>query len=176
MGKAKHPHNPKRPSPEAVKKALAKGDMDALRLALTPRQYAFCREYVVDHNGSAAAIRAGYSPKNADRQAYLLQMNVGVRAMIDHLTLSAQAKAFTINPEWVTQKTVEIVQSAERPSDQMRALELLAKILGMLKDRTEISGPDGEAIRVEQRKIEQDAAELIHILNQISEKRTIVIE
>lgn len=176
MGKAKHPHNSKRPSPAAVKKALAKGDMEALRIALTPRQYAFCREYVTDFHGAAAAVRAGYSPKYAERQAYLLQINEGVRAMIDHLTLSAQAKAVAINPDWVTQKTVEIVQSAEKPSDQMRALELLAKILGMLKDRTEISGPDGDAIRIEQQKIEEDANALITLLNNISEKRTIVIE
>lgn len=175
MGKAKHPHNTKRPSPAAVKKALAKGDMDALRLALTPRQVAYCREYVVDFKGTDAAIRAGYSPKNAGRQAYLLHMNEGVRAYIEHLQLSNQAKAIAITPDWVTQKTVQVVNTADKVSDQMRALELLAKILGMLKDRQEISGPDGEAIQVMNRKIEEDATAITNLIEALSQKRTFVI-
>jgi|DEB0MinimDraft_6_1074348.scaffolds.fasta_scaffold01436_14 hypothetical protein len=36
---------------------------------LTKKQEAFCREYVVDFNGTQAAIRAGYSEKTANEQA-----------------------------------------------------------------------------------------------------------
>lgn len=32
---------------------------------LTPKQEQFCIEYLIDFNGTAAAIRAGYSPKTA---------------------------------------------------------------------------------------------------------------
>lgn len=32
---------------------------------LTPKQKAFCEEYIIDLNGKQAAIRAGYSPKTA---------------------------------------------------------------------------------------------------------------
>lgn len=32
---------------------------------LTPKQERFCREYVIDLNGTQAAIRAGYTPKTA---------------------------------------------------------------------------------------------------------------
>ena len=40
---------------------------------LTPRQQAFCAEYLIDLNGAAAARRAGYSKKGADvRGAELL--------------------------------------------------------------------------------------------------------
>jgi len=34
-------------------------------MALTPRQERFCEEYLVDFNGSAAAIRAGYAAGSA---------------------------------------------------------------------------------------------------------------
>ena len=34
-----------------------------------PKQSAFCREYVLDYNGTQAAIRAGYSKKTANEQA-----------------------------------------------------------------------------------------------------------
>lgn len=34
-------------------------------MALTDKQAAFCREYLIDLNGTQAAIRAGYSEKTA---------------------------------------------------------------------------------------------------------------
>lgn len=37
---------------------------------LTKKQEEFCREYVKDHNGTQAAIRAGYSPESARQQAH----------------------------------------------------------------------------------------------------------
>ena len=42
---------------------------------LNPRQAAFVREYLVDLNGTQAAIRAGYSPNGADVQAIRLLGN-----------------------------------------------------------------------------------------------------
>ena len=39
---------------------------------VTHRQQAFAREYLVDHNGTQAAIRAGYSKKSAAQQASAL--------------------------------------------------------------------------------------------------------
>jgi phage terminase small subunit len=39
-------------------------------VALNPKQQAFAREYLVDHNATQAAIRAGYSKKTAASQGY----------------------------------------------------------------------------------------------------------
>ena len=36
-------------------------------MALTPKQQRFCDEYLIDLNATQAAIRAGYSAKNADK-------------------------------------------------------------------------------------------------------------
>lgn len=36
-------------------------------MALTPRQQLFVEEYLIDLNATQAAIRAGYSPNNADK-------------------------------------------------------------------------------------------------------------
>lgn len=36
-------------------------------MALTPKQQLFVDEYLIDLNATQAAIRAGYSPKNADK-------------------------------------------------------------------------------------------------------------
>lgn len=47
-------------------------------MALTEKQIRFCEEYLVDYNGTQAAIRAGYSPKTANEQAARLLANVSV--------------------------------------------------------------------------------------------------
>ncbi len=39
---------------------------------LTPKQLRFVAEYLVDLNGTQAAIRAGYSAKTAEQMAYQL--------------------------------------------------------------------------------------------------------
>src|SRR4051812_19346770 len=49
---------------------------------LTRRQAAFVAEFLVDLNGAAAAVRAGYSPNAAKEQAARLLTNVNVKAAI----------------------------------------------------------------------------------------------
>lgn len=45
---------------------------------LTPTQEKFCEEYLLDYNGTAAAIRAGYSTKGASVQAARLLANARI--------------------------------------------------------------------------------------------------
>jgi phage terminase small subunit len=54
-------------------------------MALSEKRQAFCREYVEDYNATAAAIRAGYSPKSAQEQAAQLMKIECVKAEIDRL-------------------------------------------------------------------------------------------
>lgn len=49
---------------------------------LTPKQERFIQEYLVDLNASAAARRAGYSPKNADVEGSRLLVNAKVQEAI----------------------------------------------------------------------------------------------
>jgi phage terminase small subunit len=154
----KHPHDASRPARKSVLAAVADSDTEALALALSPRQRAFAREYVVDFNGSAAAVRAGYSVKYPDRQASQLMKNPGVAAYIDDLTQSKQAKLISVDPEYVVAQVTAIISKADtKDGDKLRALELLARHLGMFIERTEISGKDGEAIEI--KKIEEDVAD-----------------
>jgi phage terminase small subunit len=170
MGKAKHPHDTDRPESPAVRKALARMDMEALGIALTPRQRRFCEEYTVDFNGSAAAVRAGYATTYPDRQANQLLNNKGVRAYIDHLTASKAAKIMSVTPDWIIQGIVATLDDAERAGDKFRGYELLARIMGMFIDRQEITGKDGGAIEIEQRRIEEETASVINLLNSMRKK------
>lgn len=52
---------------------------------LSPRARQFAYEYIINKNGTQAAIRAGYSPKTADQQASRLLTNVKVQALINEL-------------------------------------------------------------------------------------------
>jgi phage terminase small subunit len=168
-GKAKAPHNHRRPESPGVRKALERMDMDALYMAFTPQQRRFCDEYTVDRNGTAAAIRAGYSTKYPERQAHLLLKNRGIATYIDFLTASKAAKIMSVDPDWVMQGVVKVINDSNRSGDKLRGYELVAKILGMLKDKTEISGPDGGPI--EMQRVEEDAAAFVASLKQLK-KRT----
>lgn len=57
---------------------------------LSTKQAAFVREYLVDLNGTHAAIRAGYSPHTANEQAARLLASVSVRS---HVTEALKSRA-----------------------------------------------------------------------------------
>ncbi|MBD2753801.1 terminase small subunit [Spirosoma validum] len=58
------------------------------KATLTAKQKRFCQEYVIDHNATKAAIRAGYSEKSARFTACELLGNVGVQEFIEELEKS----------------------------------------------------------------------------------------
>jgi phage terminase small subunit len=53
---------------------------------LTDQQIRFCEEYIIDFNGTQAAIRAGYSKKTATMQASRLLTQANVSKKIEALT------------------------------------------------------------------------------------------
>lgn len=60
--------------------------------ALTPRQRRFVDEYLVDLNGTQAAIRAGYSESGANVQAVRLLSNVTIEAAIQEASEARQRR------------------------------------------------------------------------------------
>ena len=59
---------------------------------LNARQRAFVAEYLKDHNGSQAAIRAGYAPKNADVCASKLLVNPKVSEALQAALVAQEAR------------------------------------------------------------------------------------
>ncbi|MBV7531335.1 terminase small subunit [Chitinophaga sp. sic0106] len=59
---------------------------------LTPKVLRFGREYVIDHNGKQAAIRAGYAARTAEQQASRLLSNVKVKEFISSLESEVNTK------------------------------------------------------------------------------------
>lgn len=147
-----------RPERQSTKDALEAGDIETVINTLSDMQKAFAEEYVTDFNGAGAAIRAGYSKNYPDRQAHVLLQHDGVAAYIDYLIKRNAAKIMSVDPDYVLREITRIVSKNDaKDSDKLRGLELLARHLGMFIERTEISGPDGGAIKHEEIQNEADA-------------------
>lgn len=74
-------------------------------MALTPKQEAFVREYLIDLNATQAAIRAGYSAKTAYSQGERLLRNVEVSTALSEAKTARSDKA-GIDAEWVLTRLV----------------------------------------------------------------------
>ena len=108
---------------------------------LNPRRQRFVEEYLIDANGTQAAIRAGYSPKTAHVQGSRLLTDVKVRTSIDE-GLARLSERARVSAEWVTQKLLDLHEQAKAEGQlavAVRALELLGRHLGMFIERREIT-------------------------------------
>jgi phage terminase small subunit len=114
----------------------------ALKRPLTPKQQMFVREYLIDLNGTQAAIRAGYSAKTARQIAeetlskpYIIE---AVQAGMDR-----RAKKINLTGDDILANIARLAQKAEDMDDTsnaLRANELLGKHLKLFTDRIEQSG------------------------------------
>jgi len=81
--------------------------VDGSKPLANARRERFCQEYILDLNGTQAAIRAKYSPRTANEQAAQILANLSVRARIAFL----QAKivnGLEINAENVVRELAKL--------------------------------------------------------------------
>lgn len=137
--------------PASKKKPTKKKDV-------TPKQRMFALEYLIDHNGTQAAIRAGYSAKTAEQGAAQLLSNIKVKALIDELEQEAYAK-LGITKEWVLREQAKIAGSSidnhvkigedgfvqAKPFEEMPP-EAIAAIRTIEEKRRTLSTPSGDVI------------------------------
>lgn len=88
-------------------------------MSLTPKQQRFAREYAVDGNATAAAIRAGFSPASARVTACrLLKANRAVQAAVRHEQAKVAAR-IEIDRERVIAELQDAIDLARVRSDPM---------------------------------------------------------
>jgi phage terminase small subunit len=97
---------------------------------LTDKQRRFCEEYVIDLNGTQAAIRAGYSEKTANEQASRLLANVNASDYVKELQARLSDK-LQISSEWVLKRFKEISDRA------MTAEPVMIKVDGFMVESGE---------------------------------------
>lgn len=85
--------------------------MSDTKRSLSYKQQRFIKEYMKDFNGKAAAIRAGYAPKYADRQAHLLLVNTRVKKALNQ-AIETGEQLIDITIEELANEMLAIVQSA----------------------------------------------------------------
>lgn len=86
---------------------------------LTKQQKVFVAEYIVDRNGTAAAIRAGYSPKTARIQASQLLTKLNIQAAIEG-ELKAQIERTRMGADDVLRQLFLIAQADARELVQVK--------------------------------------------------------
>lgn len=156
-----------------IQRAVESGDIEDIKKALTVRQARFCEEYVIDFNGQAAAKRAGFTGNCMAQSVGVLLAKPHVRMYIDHLSRSKEASITIVDADYVIKKTIDGIDKAEKVTNltaYFRGLELLARHLGMLRDKVEMSGPDGEAIKLEQLRTKEEMNTVISTLKSMEKK------
>lgn len=106
-------------------------------MALTPKQKRFVAEYLVDLNATAAARRAGYSAKTADRIGPELLGKTCVSQAIQE-AIKQRERRTEVTQDYVIRKLKEITDkdasdaqdSDLKYSSKIKALELLGKHVG----------------------------------------------
>lgn len=105
---------------------------------LTDKQQIFVAEYLKDRNGPAAAVRAGYSKTSASVQASTMLALPEVRELVNKHTENIRRRS-EVTAEFVIEELAKVASQEDvAQSTKVRALELLAKHLGMLEDRIAI--------------------------------------
>ena len=128
---------------------------------MTPKQKRFCVEYLVDLNGTQAAIRAGYSKKTANRIASQLLSKLDIKSYIaeirerefeDTIATAKEAEAFLakamrgdIDEEViVTEGTGDGMSRARTVTkqisakDRLKAAELIGKRNSLFTDKVDM--------------------------------------
>lgn len=108
---------------------------------LSPRQKRFVDEYLVDLNGKAAAIRAGYAAgQSAEVQASRLLSDAKIKAAIAAAGAKT-AERTAITKDWVVREAVDTYKQAREldlPAAARGTLELLAKLHGHIIERRDV--------------------------------------
>lgn len=79
-------------------------------MALTPKQNRFVEEYLIDLNGTQAAIRAGYARSGARTEGARLLANADIQAEVD-TAKADRAERTGINAAWVLDRLRDEVEA-----------------------------------------------------------------
>ncbi len=123
---------------------------------LTPKMRSFINAYFGEANFNAikAIELSDYkctSRASAHQTSAELLNHPLVHAEIER-RLAAREKKSEVKAEYLITKLIEIIDdiASEKTADRLRAIELAGKAIALWKDRQEVSGPDGGAIKHEQ--------------------------
>ncbi len=131
---------------------------------LTMREQLFIRAYLgaARGNGAKAARLAGYSPATADRAAYVVLRRPRVRVAVDQ-ALRAEAAKAGVNKDSLVGHVVKVMLES-KPFERLKAIELLARLLGYFAPtrsiRETIPHQEGSSYEQLEATLQEHAADL----------------
>lgn len=125
---------------------------------LTPKQAEWLDLYMIHKSATVASELSSYQTTNPGRHGSELLHHPLIKQEIEKRLQKRSDKA-EVTAEYLVQKLMSIIQDGEvKTSDTLRAIELAGKSIALWKERQEVSGPDGEAIKYEQ-KVKENVAD-----------------
>lgn len=124
-------------------------------IKLKPKELIFAEEWLKTTNATQSAIKAGYSARTAYSAGNRLLKKVDVKQYIDERLTEMKESSIAD-----TNEVMQFLSSTMRGdipdqfgldpalNDRIKAAELLGKRYKMFTDKQEISGADGEPIKV----------------------------
>lgn len=124
-------------------------------IKLKPKELKFAEEWIKTTNATQSAIKAGYSARTAYSAGNRLLKKVDVKQYIDERLAEMQESSIAD-----TNEVMQFLSSTMRGdipdqfgldpalNDRIKAAELLGKRYKLFTDKQEISGADGEPIKV----------------------------
>lgn len=124
-------------------------------IKLKPKELKFAEEWLKTTNATQSAIKAGYSERTAYSAGNRLLKKVDVKQYIDERLAEMQEGSIAD-----TNEVMQFLSSTMRGdipdqfgldpalNDRLKAAELLGKRYKLFTDKQEISGADGEPIKV----------------------------
>lgn len=123
---------------------------------LTPKMLSFINAYfgLANFNALKAMELSDYkctTRDSAHQTSAELMNHPLVKAEIDR-RLEQREKKSEVKADYLISKLIEIIDAIdeEKTADRLRAIELAGKAIALWKDRQEVTGADGDAIRIEQ--------------------------
>jgi phage terminase small subunit len=129
---------------------------------MTPKQQRFAEEYVVDHNATQAAIRAGYSERTAKQQGSRLLTKVdvieAVRAKKARLSRKIEV-SISSQTEDMRENRDLALENKQAAAAQQCSMGI-AKLHGLLVDRSEVKTTNDMTLAEVRARIKEIEAEL----------------
>ena len=141
---------------------------------MTAKQARFVDEYLVDANGTQAAIRAGYGSGGARVAAHRLLTNVAISSAIE-ARQRVDATRLSVDRNRVLTGLLEAVEMAREqrnPAGMVAGLREIGKMMGFYTDRVKVDV--GVTDQQERRRMEaMTDAELLAMVQQVDQADTL---
>ena len=141
---------------------------------MTAKQARFIDEYLVDANGTQAAIRAGYGAAGARVAAHRLLTNVAISSAIE-ARQRVDATRLSVDRDRVLAGLLEAVEMAREqrnPAGMVAGLREIGKLMGFYTDRVKVDV--GVTDQQERRRMEaMTDAELLAMVQQVDQADTL---